>query len=341
MASSIHRHRAPIPLGKMTNRRCKARLANILKVFILMDVMLLCTALVPVPRSSISNNIFTPSKATATTSRIFTKIGGDGDETDSTPIERGGSSLPSEPVSMIQTIQRQYHLRVDADPNFLSKSITEVFLAAATQLTAEVNRRGFNGLMIEIDFVVAGLLTAIAGKYYSMWKTAPTGKVTGTDKGSESESGQTKVEVPSSTTKIPTNAFQTDHPYSILQRAMSFFVPIPSLFQAGFIASAMGYGLTAFLIFLRSTFVPNYVAATVNVNILHACFYTGGFMAIVSNIRYQLLQGVVEPHLIERFFRRFPVVKAALIFLVRLANGLLGSTLAIAGMKLFGLQKLK
>ncbi len=271
--------------------------------------------------------------------------------------ERGGaihlSSSSSSPISdnklatLIGNIQEQFRLRVEADPNFVSKSITEVFLAAAAQLTAEIGRRGKSGIWIEIDFVVAGILTAIAGKYYSMWRTAPTASPSskrdadGNISKAENTESDSRTQHKSRSSSLPTNAFQTNRPYTIAQRGLSFIVPIPALFRAGFIASGLGYGLTSLLIFLRSSFVPSYEAATVNVNVLHACLYTGGFMAVVSNIRYQLLQGVVEPQIIERIFRRFPVVQAAMIFLVRLANGLLGSSLAIAGMKMFGLQKRK
>ena len=106
-------------------------------------------------------------------------------------------------------------------------------------------------------------------------------------------------------------------------------------------ASMIGYGLTSILIALRSLLVPSYIAKTQTVNIVYASIYTGGFMAIVSNIRYQLLQGIIELKIIEKLFAKFPVIKAAMIFLVRLGNGLLGSSIAIAGMKFFGLQKLK
>jgi len=291
-----------------------------LKICVVFDVLLLSGALAP---NALPSSIL-PPKSVPAVPLFANKQDSD---------ERGGAIYPSYKkglTTLTQSIEEQYRLRVDADPNFISKSITEVFLAAATQLTAEIGRRGANRVIIEIDFVVAGILTAIAGKYYSMWRTAPTRTA---KKGSDTESGKKS--------SLPTNAFQTDQPYSILQRGLSFLVPIPSLFQAGFVASALGYGFTSILIFMRSTLVPSYEAATINVNILHACLYTGGFMAIVSNIRYQLLQGVIEPQIIERFFTRFPLVKAALIFAVRLANGLLGSCLAIAGMKMFGLQKVK
>ena len=66
-------------------------------------------------------------------------------------------------------------------------------------------------------------------------------------------------------------------------------------------------------------------------------------MAVVINVRYQVLQGIVEPLISERVLRRerLKVLRAGVIFGVRLANGLLGNWLAITGIKMIGLQKLK
>lgn len=260
---------------------------------------------------------------------------------------------------LLSNVQRQYAQRIAADSNFLYKSITEVILAAGTQFMAEVGKRGIHQIVTEIDFVIAGILTAIAGKYYSMWRVAPTSKVPTTrdedDVDDVHDSSSARVRHKSvkvldtkndnaqmeNAWDIPTNAFQTNLPYSLSQRLMSFIVPIPSLFQAGVVASAIGYGFTSFLIFLRSILFPNYVAATVNVNTLHACLYTGAFMALVSNVRYQLLQGIIEPYFVDKLFGKFPFLRACMTFAVRLGNGLLGSFLAIAGMKMMGLQKLK
>lgn len=65
-----------------------------------------------------------------------------------------------------QEFKDGYSRRVAADPSFSAKSVTEVFLAAGTQLTAEWNRRGADRLLPEIDFVIPGVLTAVFGKYY-------------------------------------------------------------------------------------------------------------------------------------------------------------------------------
>lgn len=239
-------------------------------------------------------------------------------------------------AGLVDKISQQYKVRIAADKNFFRKSLTEVFLAATTQLGAEVNRRGIGGLLTEIDFVIAGLFTAIIGKYYSMWRVAPT---------IESEIAITKrvykKTVSIGNMNVPNNAFQMDYRYTLKERVMAFILPVPSLFKAGVIASSIGYGFTALLVAIRSLFIPSYVAATVNVNVLHASIYTGAFMALVSNIRYQILQGIIEPIVIEKLFAKLPAIKAIAYFGVRLANGLLGSTIAIAGMKFFGLQKLK
>jgi hypothetical protein len=173
---------------------------------------------------------------------------------------------------------------------------------------------------------------------------------------------------------VPTNFFQ---PYmadgmtvpTTKQRVGSFLAPVPALFRAGTIASGVGYGIVAVIIALRSILIPSYRTETIPVNVFYASIYTGCFMAVVSNIRYQLLQGIIEPIFIDRWLfsnilvinkheknnkndgidntkrtnsYRFQIVlRSCTIFAVRWLNGLLGSVLAITGMRLLGLQRMK
>lgn len=239
------------------------------------------------------------------------------------------------PNHVRKMIRNEFQLRIAADPDFVERSIVEIIFAISMQFTAEVGRRGLHRILPEIDFVVAGLLTATAGKYYSMWRVAKT----------VNRDGKERSNLSSWSSKVPTNAFQDTLVDGItkphfLHRVAALFVPMPSLFQAGFIASLIGYGFTGFLVSLRTTVVPSYEAATVSVNIFHACLYTGAFMSIISNIRYQVLQGLIEP-VIDKWFVNTPAARKVSTSVVRLGNGLLGSYLAISGMKILGLQKLK
>ena len=215
---------------------------------------------------------------------------------------------------------------------------------------------------------------------YSMWRTAKTldgdAKEIDTDQPDAGGGGDPVLfGMP-----VPTNAFQSKMADGLVapntkQRLGSFLAPVPALFRAGTIASGVGYGIMALLVALRTWLVPSYQTQTVPVNVLYASVYTGCFMAVVSNLRYQILQGIVEPILIDRWLflglgggatnsthsssktttsssststckkepqhRLLRVLRSVLVFVVRWLNGLLGSVLAINGMRMFGLQRLK
>ena len=63
-------------------------------------------------------------------------------------------------------------------------------------------------------------------------------------------------------------------------------------------------------------------------------------MALVINLRYQVLQGIIEPRFIDKL-RMYPALHSSLTFIVRMGNGFLGFELAIAGMRMLGLRKRK
>lgn len=161
--------------------------------------------------------------------------------------------------------------------------------------------------------VVAGVLTALAGKLFASFQAAP------------SAAGAAR----------PTNAFQRNLAFD--QRISAVVRPTPRLFALGFVAAALGYGLTALLSALRDA-VGAARAPPPPVNILGAAAYTGLFVAVVSNVTYQILQGLVEYRLVEPATTDAPKTRATLLFLGRAARSLLASSLAIRGMQLSGLQ---
>lgn len=295
--------------------------------------------------------------------------GGDDAENDTSKIANFVSAISQN--NAVRSMKEGYKQRVAADPAFLSKSLLEIILAASTQYMAEVSRRGQHRILPEIDFVFAGVLTAVCGKYYSMWRVARTVDVSNDDSTNETGSNGDDKSTTSVTNwrdNVPTNAFQPTlldgHTKPTLSsRFLAFILPMPQLFRAGVIASTIGYGFVAFLIRIRTMIIPNYTVATKPISVPLAAIYTGVFMAFVSNIRYQLLQGIVEPCLIDGVFFKIEALggnsnnkvlgkirgklnylrhlKRLVIVLVRWANGLLGSWIAIGGMKALGLQKLK
>jgi len=290
-------------------------------------------------------------------------------------------TLSSFPVNRIRSwnekFQTGYHRRVNGDSSFLGKSITEVLVAAGTQLMAEWNRRGSSRMVAELDFILPAVLTAVFGKYYSMWRTAKTLDDDGDDANNEHAASSKPTHDTGGDPilfglPVPTNAFQPKMADGIStpttnQRLGSFLAPVPALFKAGTIVSGVGYGIVSFLLALRTRMVPSYQTQTIPVNVLYASVYTGCFMAVVSNIRYQILQGLVEPILIDQWIfggrkdvandegqvhgkeesklearhRLQLVLRPFLIFVVRWLNGLLGSVLAITGMRMCGLQRMK
>lgn len=208
------------------------------------------------------------------------------------------------------------------------------------------------------------------GKYYSMWKVARTIVGTGIKECANDDDGTTSDSRP--TTDVPTNAFQRTSldgrtVPTIGARLLAYVSPMPSLFGAGALSSALGYGLTSILVRVRSYVVPNYEVATRPVPVCLAILYTGVYVAVISNLRYQFLQGIVEPYLIDGSFslieddlarddddeamggnrraktnrRKMSIRLKSKLVLVRYANGVLGSWIAIRGMRILGLQKLK
>ena len=66
--------------------------------------------------------------------------------------------------------------------------------------------------------------------------------------------------------------------------------------------------------------------------------YTGCFVAVVSNLSYQILQGLVEHRLVAPATGGRPRARAALLFAGRSLRSLAASGLAIRGMQALGLQ---
>lgn len=169
-------------------------------------------------------------------------------------------------------------------------------LPCPPKLAAELQRRGVSGAWLEVDYVMAGILTAVAGKTYAAYRVAPTKAVEGSDEpgggGGGGGGGGKGRGVPRWIATAPTNAFQLGQ-YTLAQRLGAFVAPAPRLFTSGCACGLAGYSFAALLSQLRALAGAGPSLAPA-VPILPATLYTGIFLVIVSNLSLQFLQGVIE-----------------------------------------------
>ena len=142
----------------------------------------------------------------------------------------------------------------------------------------------------------------------------------------------------------PDNAFQVAtaaRPFTTLQRAAAVARNGAKLFAVGTGASFVGTGVTNGIIAARKALDPSYSQKGEDMEIVRQSAAYGLYMSTSSNLRYQLLAGVIEQRLIEPVLHPWPLASSVASFVVRTGNTFVGSLLWVDFVRLLGLQKQK
>jgi len=249
-------------------------------------------------------------------------------------------ALTKSPLSAYLAQFPGFRDRLLGDPSFLLKLAIELGIGICTKSTAEYAKRG-EKFDSQLDFVAANILMALAADFMLVWLPAPTYAVGGSK--SLGARGSVIGKVMNVFEGCPENAFQRVpagyRPFTVTQRVGAVVRNGIKLFGVGFGASVMGVAVTNGLVAARCALDPSYVPlnAPQDVAVMSATY--GLYMATSSNLRYQVMAGVLEERVIETVFKGYPGVCGALSFALRTGNTFLGSLLWVDFIRLLRLQE--
>ncbi|KAK3138892.1 hypothetical protein QOZ80_5AG0374790 [Eleusine coracana subsp. coracana] len=223
--------------------------------------------------------------------------------------------------------------RLLADDLFLSKVAFECGIGIFTKTAAEYEKRREN-FMKELDFVICDVVMAIVADFMLVWLPAPTVSLQRPIAGNAGAIAKFFY-------NCPDNAFQValaGSSYSLLQRTGAIVRNGAKLFAVGTSASLIGTGVTNALIKARKAISEDSAGEAENIPILETSVAYGVYMAVSSNLRYQLLAGVIEQRMLEPWLHRHKAALSAMCFAVRTGNTFLGSLLWVDYARWVGIQ---
>lgn len=224
--------------------------------------------------------------------------------------------------------------RLLADPSFPVKVGIECGIGIVTKVTAEKTKREDN-FWREIDFVGANVLMAIIADFMLTWIPAPTLSFT--------PKPATTNALMAFLARCPDNAFQKVQPgmepFTGAQRVGAILRNGAKLLGVGFCASLLGVGLSNTMTFIRMQLDPTFKPMNQPQNVLATSAAYGTYMSVSSNLRYQIVAGIIEERGIETWFKGQHQLCHVLSFIVRTANTFVGSLLWVDFVRLCGMQK--
>ncbi|KAG1671813.1 hypothetical protein FOA52_000190 [Chlamydomonas sp. UWO 241] len=230
--------------------------------------------------------------------------------------------------------------RLLADPSFPVKVGIECGIGVCTKVAAEKTKRGA-AFWNEIDFVAANVMMAIIADFMLTWLPAPT--LSFATAGGAVAGPRAGFPLLLLFDHCPDNAFQRVQPgtipFTVVERCGAVIRNGAKLLGVGFGASLLGVGLANAIIAVRMRLVPGWAPPNTPQSVLQTSGAYAVYMAVSSNLRYQVLAGVIEERGIETVFAGNARLCNALSLVVRTSNTFLGSLLWLDFVRLLGMQK--
>ncbi|CAI9778262.1 unnamed protein product [Fraxinus pennsylvanica] len=224
--------------------------------------------------------------------------------------------------------------RLLADDLFLAKVAMECGVGVFTKTAAEYERRKENFLN-ELEIVFADVVMAIIADFMLVYLPAPTVSL-------RPPIAVNAGRIAKFFHSFPDNAFQVALPgisYSLLQRLGAIVRNGAKLFAVGTTSSLVGTVVTNTLINARKAVDHSAADEVENVPVLSTSVAYGVYMAVSSNLRYQVLAGVIEQRILEPLLHQHKLFLSAICFAVRTGNTFLGSLLWVDYARWIGIQK--
>ncbi|KAG6628273.1 hypothetical protein CIPAW_14G003000 [Carya illinoinensis] len=226
--------------------------------------------------------------------------------------------------------------RLLADDLFLAKVAMECGVGIFTKTAAELERRR-EKFTKELDFVFADVIMAIIADFMLVWLPAPTVSL-------RPPLAVSAGPIAKFFYGCPDNAFQValaGTSYSFLQRIGAIMRNGAKLFVVGTGASLVGTGITNVLINARKAVDKSFAGEAEDVPVLSTSVAYGVYMAVSSNLRYQVLAGIIEQRILEPLLHQHKIILSAICFAVRTGNTFLGSLMWVDYARWTGIQKIR
>lgn len=224
--------------------------------------------------------------------------------------------------------------RLLADDLFLAKLAMECGVGVFTKTAAEYERRREN-FFNELEVVFADVVMAIIADFMLVYLPAPTVSL-------RPPLALTAGGISKFFHNCPDNAFQmalSGTSYTLLQRLGAIGRNGAKLFAVGTTSSLVGTAVTNALIKARRAVDQTSEGEVETVPIVSTSVAYGVYMAVSSNLRYQVVAGVIEQRLLEPMLHQHKLALSALCFAVRTGNTFLGSLLWVDYARFIGIQK--
>ncbi|KAJ8426386.1 hypothetical protein Cgig2_000581 [Carnegiea gigantea] len=217
---------------------------------------------------------------------------------------------------------RGFKERLLADDLFLAKVAMECGVGVFTKTAAEYERRREN-FFNELEIVFADVVMAVIADFMLVYLPAPTVAL-------RPPLAVNAGPVAKFFHGCPDNAFQIPlggASYSLIQRIGAIVRNGTKLFVVGTTASLVGTAITNIAINAKKVVDKSAADDVENVPILSTSVAYGIYMAVSSNLRYQIVGGIIEQRMLEPMLHNHKLMLSAFCFAVRTGNTFLGSLL--------------